>query len=120
MEDLSPLARQRLAYKPALARCLAGDELHFTFKDELVAEDVAADEPPPTFAEHARRASDDVGDRGGRLIRLADPLVFPNTAQTPTFRVTEAALQRRPRRRRPQRRRRHVRLPGAQVLARER
>ena len=91
MEDLSPLARQRLAYKPALARCLAGDELHFTFKDELVAEDVAADEPPPTFAEHARRASDDVGDRGGRLIRLADPLVFPNTAQTPTFRVTEAS-----------------------------
>ena len=91
MEDLSPLARQRLAYKPALARCLAGDELHFTFKDELVAEDVAADEPPPTFAEHARRASDDVGDRGGRLIRLADPLMFPNTASTPTFRVTEAS-----------------------------
>jgi pyrophosphate--fructose-6-phosphate 1-phosphotransferase len=91
MEDLSPLAKQRLAYEPALARCLAGDELQFTFKDELVAEDVAADEPAPTFAEHARRASDDVGDRGGRLIRLADPLVFPNTASTPTFRVTEAS-----------------------------
>ena len=52
---------------------------------------MAADEPAPTFAEHARRASDDVGDRGGRLIRLADPLVFPNTASTPTFRVTKAS-----------------------------
>ena len=113
MEDLSPLARQRLAYKPALARCLAAHQLQLVCKDELLAEDVAADEPAPTFAEHARRASDDVGDRGGRLIRLADPLMFPNTASTPTFRVTEASAAPSP-----DTRSRPVRGPGQSGAAR--
>ena len=46
---------------------------------------VSTDEPALTPAEHRRRASDDVGDRGGRRIVLADHHVFPRPSTRPSF-----------------------------------
>ena len=85
MEDLSPLQRARLSYAPTLPSSLAAPTQVLTYEEAAGALDPASDEPATTPAEHARRASDDVGDRGGRLIPVAD--VFPKTADTPAFRV---------------------------------
>ena len=100
MEDLSPLQRARLAYEPVLPECLAAETVFFRYAVQEASGDagtgpgrstpgaVSTDEPAPTPAEHRRRASDDVGDRGGRRIVLADHHVFPETSDTPTFHLS--------------------------------
>ena len=100
MDDLSPLQRARLAYEPVLPECLAAETVFFRYAVEETSGDagtgtggsspgaVSTDEPALTPAEHRRRASDDVGDRGGRRIVLADHHVFPETFDTPKFHLS--------------------------------